>query len=137
MMKKMILGIGTDLAEVDRIEQSIVKFGERFLTRVYTQRERQYSLRKKNSAERFAARFAAKEAGMKAIGTGWRRGVTWQDFEVVNERSGRPTLQLSGAAAEIATTLGVIRISLSMTHTANVAMAVVILEGSDVKAASD
>jgi holo-[acyl-carrier protein] synthase len=131
MMKRMILGIGTDLAEVDRIEQSIARFGERFLRRVYTPREKQYALRKKNSAERFAARFAAKEAGMKAIGTGWRRGVTWQDFEVVNEPSGRPTLRLSGAAAEFAARLGVIRISLSLTHTVKMAMAVVILEGSD------
>lgn len=128
MMKEMIVGIGTDLAEIDRIEETIQRFGDRFLNRVYTQRERQYALRKKNSAERFAARFAAKEAGMKAIGTGWRRGVTWQDFEVVNEPSGRPTLRLSGVAADFAARLGVKRISLSLTHTAKMAMAVVILE---------
>lgn len=125
----MILGIGTDLAEVDRIQESINRFGERFLRRVYTERERQYAMRKKNFAERFAARFAAKEAGMKAIGTGWRHGVTWQDFEVVNEPSGRPTLRLSGIAAEFASRMGAVRISLSLTHTTNVAMAVVIIEG--------
>ncbi|MFZ0590109.1 MAG: holo-ACP synthase [Bryobacteraceae bacterium] len=125
----MILGIGSDLAEVDRIEQSFEKYGQRFLNRVYTAREVAYSLRKKNYAERLAARFAAKEAGMKAIGTGWHRGVTWRDFEVVNEPSGRPTLRLSGAAATIAAQLGVTSISLSLTHTSTVAMAVVILEG--------
>lgn len=124
----MILGIGTDLAEVDRIKQSIETYGERFINRVYTQLERDYAQRKANAAERFAARFAAKEAGMKAIGTGWRRGVTWKDFEVANEPSGRPTLRLSGQAGLIAAQLGVKRISLSMTHTSSTAFAVVILE---------
>src|SRR5689334_14368006 len=98
----MILGVGTDLAEVDRIQHSVDRYGERFLTRIYTEREIAYSLRKKNYAERLAGRFAVKEAGMKAIGTGWRRGVTWKDFEVVNEPSGRPTLRLSGVAARVA-----------------------------------
>ncbi len=124
----MIIGMGTDLAEVERIQQSIDRYGERFLNRVYTQAEIAYSMRKKNSAERLAARFAAKEAGMKAIGTGWRRGVTWKDFEVVNEPSGRPTLRLSGVAAQIAQKQGAQQISLSLTHTAAMAMAVVILE---------
>jgi holo-[acyl-carrier protein] synthase len=124
----MILGVGTDLAEVDRIQHSVDRYGERFLTRIYTEREIAYSLRKKNYAERLAGRFAVKEAGMKAIGTGWRRGVTWKDFEVVNESSGRPTLRLSGVAARVAEQLGTKRISLSITHTANIALAVVILE---------
>ena len=126
----MILGIGTDLAEVGRIRQSISQFGDRFLRRIYTDNERAYASSKANAAERFAARFAAKEAGMKAIGTGWRRGVTWKDFEVVNERSGRPTLLLSGVARDIADQLGVSRISISLTHTQDMAFAVVILEGS-------
>jgi holo-[acyl-carrier protein] synthase len=124
----MIVGIGTDLAEVDRIERSVQKYGQRFLGRIYTVREIGYAMRKKNYAERLAGRFAAKEAGMKAIGTGWHRGVTWRDFEVVNEASGRPTLQLSGVAARIAASLGVTRVSLSLTHTSTIAMAVVILE---------
>ena len=124
----MILGIGTDLAEVPRIRRSIENYGDRFLQRVYTEREREYASRKANAAERFAARFAAKEAGMKAIGTGLRRGITWKDFEVVNEASGRPTLRLSGVAAQIAERLGVRRISLSLTHTAEMAFAVVVLE---------
>ena len=123
-----ILGIGTDLAEVDRIEQSIVRYGDRFVKRIYTPGEIAYVEKKANRYERYAARFAAKEAGMKAIGTGWRRGVTWQDFEVSNLPSGRPTLRLHGRAAEVAADLGVKRISLSLTHTAANGMAFVILE---------
>jgi len=125
----MIIGMGTDLAEVARIAESIERFGDRFISRVYTPGERAYALSKANSAERFAARFAAKEAGMKAIGTGWKRGVRWQDFEVVNEPSGRPTLLLSGVARQIANELGVCSVHLSLTHTKETAMAVVVLEG--------
>lgn len=127
----MILGIGTDLAEVERIRESIARFGDRFLNRIYTERERAYASSKANAAERFAARFAAKEAGMKAIGTGWRHGVTWKDFEVANEPSGRPTLRLSGVAGQIAERMGVKRISVSLTHTSQTAFAVVILEGEN------
>jgi holo-[acyl-carrier protein] synthase len=124
----MIVGIGTDLAEVPRIQKSIDRYGDRFLNRVYTETEIAYAKRKANAAERFAARFAAKEAGMKALGTGLRNGITWRDFEVINEPSGRPGLRLYGAALEIAARMGVRRISLSLTHTADLAMAVVILE---------
>jgi holo-[acyl-carrier protein] synthase len=124
----MIVGIGTDLAEVPRIRRSIERYGDRFLDRIYTAGERTYALSKANAAERLAARFAAKEAGMKAIGTGWNLGVTWQDFEVVNEPSGKPVLHLSGVAKRIAARLGVTKISLSITHTSQIAFAVVILE---------
>jgi holo-[acyl-carrier protein] synthase len=124
----VIIGIGTDLAEVPRIQRSIKNYGDRFLQRIYTERERAYASPKANAAERFAARFAAKEAGMKAIGTGLRHGITWKDFEVVNEASGRPTLVLSGVAKQIADRLGARRISLSLTHTAEIAFAVVVLE---------
>jgi holo-[acyl-carrier protein] synthase len=127
-MGSVIIGIGTDLAEVPRIRRSIENYGDRFLHRIYTERERAYSSRKANAAERFAARFAAKEAGMKAIGTGLRHGISWKDFEVVNEASGRPTLILSGVAKQIAERLGARRISLSLTHTAEMAFAVVVLE---------
>jgi holo-[acyl-carrier protein] synthase len=127
----MIVGIGTDLAEVPRIRRSLERYGDRFLARVYTANERTYSLSKANAAERLAARFAAKEAGMKAIGTGWRRGVTWHDFEVLNETSGKPGLRLTGVARRIADQLGAVRISLSLTHTAEMAFAVVILEDSN------
>jgi holo-[acyl-carrier protein] synthase len=124
----MIVGTGVDLAEVPRIRACIERFGERFTARVYTPLEIAYVERKANKYERYAARFAAKEAGMKAIGTGWRRGVTWQDFEVSNMRSGRPTLRLHGVAEQIAAKLGVKNIALSLTHTAELGMAHVILE---------
>ncbi|MFL6352488.1 MAG: holo-ACP synthase [Bryobacteraceae bacterium] len=126
----MIVGIGTDLVEIERIRKSIAQYGDRFLDRVYTERERAYASSKANAAERYAARFAAKEAGMKAIGTGWRNGVTWKDFEVAHEKSGQPTLTLSGVALEISHTLGVERVSISLTHTAEIAFAVVILEST-------
>ncbi|MEZ5353780.1 MAG: holo-[acyl-carrier-protein] synthase [Bryobacteraceae bacterium] len=124
----MIVGTGVDLAEVPRIQSAIERNGERFLRRIYTPGEIAYVERKANRFERYAARFAAKEAGMKAIGTGWRRGVTFQDFEVTNLPSGRPSLLLHGRAAEIAAGLGVRNISLSMTHTTQNGMAFVILE---------
>jgi holo-[acyl-carrier protein] synthase len=124
----MIVGTGVDLAEVPRIEKSIGRFGRRFIERIYTPREIAYVERKANRFERYAARFAAKEAGMKAIGTGWRHGVRWQDFEVSNLLSGKPTLRFHGVAAEFAGKLGVRNVSLSMTHTKEYGMAQVILE---------
>lgn len=125
----MILGTGVDLAEVSRIRAAIARYGHRFTERIYTAAEIAYVERKANRFERYAGRFAAKEAGMKAIGTGWKRGVRWRDFEVANLPSGRPTLKLHGEAAHIADELGVKAISLSITHTAELAMAHVILEG--------
>ena len=125
----MIVGLGVDIAEVDRVEAAIRRHGQAFLNRIYTPGEAAYCERHKNKAERYAGRFAAKEAGMKAIGTGWKHGVRWQDFEVANLPSGRPTLKLHGEAARIATQLGVKLISLSITHTAELGMAHVILEG--------
>lgn len=124
----MIVGTGVDLAEVPRIRASVEKYGRRFVDRVFTPAEIAYVERKANKYERYAARFAAKEAGMKAIGTGWRHGIRWQDFEVANLPSGKPTLRLHGVAAEIAARLNVRAISLSITHTSEVAMAHVILE---------
>ena len=125
----MILGVGIDIAEVDRIRVAIDKHGQRFVERVYTPGEIAYVERKANRFERYAARFAAKEAGMKAIGTGWKRGVRWRDFEVANLPSGKPTLRLHGEAARVAESLGVKTVSLSITHTAALGMAHVILEG--------
>jgi len=124
----MIVGTGVDLAEVPRIRASIERFGARFINRIYTPAEIAYVERKANRFERYAARFAAKEAGMKAIGTGWRHGVRWQNFEVVNQRSGKPTLLFHGVAARVAGKLGVRNVSLSITHTAELGMAHVILE---------
>jgi holo-[acyl-carrier protein] synthase len=124
----MIVGTGVDLAEVPRIRASIERFGARFIERIYTPAEIAYVERKASRWERYAARFAAKEAGMKAIGTGWRHGVRWQDFEVANLPSGKPTLRLHGVAARVAEKLGVRNVSLSITHTAELGMAHVILE---------
>jgi holo-[acyl-carrier protein] synthase len=124
----VIVGTGVDLAEVPRIKASIERYGEKFIRRIYTEAEIAYVERKANKFERYAARFAAKEAGMKAIGTGWRRGVTWQDFEVANLPSGKPTLRFHGVAARFAAALGVKNVSLSITHTAELGMAHVILE---------
>jgi len=123
-----IVGTGIDICEVPRVREAIERFGERFLKRVFTPAEREYCESKRNRIERYAARFAAKEAAMKAIGTGLRRGVTWQDFEVGREPGGRPTLLVKGRAAEFAAKLGMKRAALSITHTKEQAMAQVILE---------
>ena len=124
----MLLGLGTDLIETRRVQQSIDRFGDRFLERIFSPWEIAYCQRKKNAAESFAARFAAKEAGAKALGTGISRGVTWKDFEVKRETSGRPSLHLSGRAAELAAAMGVKRIQLSLTHSRDLAMAVVVVK---------
>ena len=126
---KMIVGTGVDITEVSRIHRAVERFGERFLSRVFTPAEIRYCTSKLNASERLAARFAAKEAGMKAIGTGLRNGVTWQDVEVVRQPGQRPVLHFTGRAAEIATSLGCKRTHLSLSHTAEQAIAHVILEG--------
>src|SRR5208282_217795 len=113
----MIVGTGIDLMEIGRIQQSVERYGQRFLNRVYTAAEQAYCLRKRKAAESFAARFAAKEAGAKALGTGISYGVNWLEIEVVREPSGRPTLQFHGRAAQMAARLGATRAALSITHT--------------------
>ena len=120
--------MGVDLAEVERIRAAVERYGERFLARVFTPGERAYAEATLKRYERYAARFAAKEAAMKAIGTGWKRGVRWQDFEVTNLPSGRPTLRFSGKAAEYAAEMGVREVWVSLTHTEGMALAQVILE---------
>ena len=124
----MIVGTGIDITEVPRIREAIERHGERFLQRIFTEGEIQYCESKANRIERYAARFAAKEAGMKAIGTGWNHGVRWRDIEVARQPGGRPTLLLHGKAAEFAAKLGARNVALSLTHTAEQAMAQVILE---------
>jgi holo-[acyl-carrier protein] synthase len=124
----MIIGTGVDIAEVPRIRETIERFGDRFLTRIFTEGEIRYCEGKANKCERYAARFAAKEAGMKALGTGWSRGVRWRDIEVVRPRGQRPTIQFYGQAAVIAAKLGTKTINLSITHTSEQALAHVILE---------
>ena len=125
----MIIGIGLDLAEVDRIEQAIAKHGERFLQRIYTDAERRYCESKPNKFERFAGRFAAKEAAMKAIGTGWKRGVAWREFEVMRAPSGQPIVLFHGKAGEIAKGLGVKKALVTISHSKAHAIAQVLLEG--------
>jgi holo-[acyl-carrier protein] synthase len=125
----MIVGTGVDIAEVGRIKAAVERFGERFLRRVFTPAEVRYCTGKPNSAERLAARFAAKEAGMKAIGTGLRHGVTWQDVEVLRMPGQRPVLKFNGKAAEFAARLGSRHVHLSLSHTKELAIAYVILEG--------
>jgi len=124
----VIVGTGVDLAEVQRIRASIARYGDRFTQRIFTPAEIAYVERKANKFERYAARFAAKEAGMKAIGTGWTSGVRWHDFEVANLPSGKPTLRFHGVAAMLAERMGVRNVALSLTHTAELGMAHVILE---------
>lgn len=125
----MILGTGVDLCDVERIRDAIARFGERFLKRCFTPSEISYCQSKANTAERLAARFAAKEAAMKALGTGLSRGLSWQHFEVGHAPGGRPTMNFSGRAAEIAARMNVAQVHLSLTHTAVHGMAFVILEG--------
>jgi len=128
LINSMIIGSGIDLAEIGRIQQSVERYGNRFLDRVFTVAEQAYCLRKRNAAESLAARFAAKEAAAKALGTGISHGVRWLEIEVVREPSGRPTIQFHGRAAQIAERLGVANAALSITHTASLAMASVVLE---------
>jgi holo-[acyl-carrier protein] synthase len=125
----MIVGLGVDITEIDRMESAIERRGRPFLERIFTPSEIAYCERHRHRAERFAGRFAAKEAAMKALGTGWARGVRWVDIEVVREPGGKPTLNLSGESCAIATSLGVRNIALTITHTGNTALALVIFEG--------
>jgi len=124
----MVLGVGTDLIEIARIEKSVARFGDHFLDRVFTSGEIAYCRQKKHAAESLAARFAAKEAGAKALGTGISRGITWKEIEVRRNPGERPTLHFSGRAAERAKQMGVKRLSLSLSHSRDVAFAVVIAE---------
>lgn len=124
----MVLGMGTDLIEIERVQASIDRFGDRFLERVFTAGEIAYCMRKKQPAESFAARFAAKEAGAKALGTGISRGVSWKEIEVKREMGQRPMLYFSGRAGELAGLLGVRKVHLSLSHSRTLAMAVAVVE---------
>lgn len=124
----MIVGTGIDIAEVPRIRQSIERFGDRFLRRIFTEGERRYCDSKANRVERYAARFAAKEAAMKALGTGWNHGVRWVDCEVARMPGGPPRMVFHGKAGEFAAKMGAKNAALSITHTAEQAFAQVILE---------
>ena len=124
----LVIGIGTDLIEIERIAHSVERFGDAFLRRIYTPGEIAYCQRKKNAAESLAARFAAKEAGAKALGTGISRGVSWREFEVRRLPGQRPELHLSGRAEAVAEGLGIRRMSLSLAHSRGLSIAVVVAE---------
>jgi holo-[acyl-carrier protein] synthase len=125
----MIVGTGTDLTEISRIKQTLERYGERFIERIFTPAEVRYCQRKRqNASESFAARFAAKEAGAKALGTGIAKGVSWQEIEVTHLPGGRPTLLFHGRAAERAAVMGVTAAHLSLSHGRDIAIATVILE---------
>jgi holo-[acyl-carrier protein] synthase len=117
---------GIDLVDFSRIEQMLNRHGDHFLDRVFTDRERADADKVKNRIEKLAGRFAAKEAVMKLIGTGWRDGVAWTDIEVVNDWSGRPIVTIDGKVREFADAAGIGPITLSITHTAQFAIASVV-----------
>lgn len=125
-----LIGHGIDLMEVERFTRSLDEHGDRFLERVFTPREREYAADSKRRNEHLAARFAAKEAVLKALGTGWSQGIAWTDVEVVLLPSGQPTVHLHGKAMEIAITMGVNQWSLTLTHTSSMAAASAIAMGA-------
>jgi len=126
----MILGIGTDIVATDRLDRMVDQYGDRFLYRVFTRREVETAEQRATLSERLGTRFAAKEACMKALGTGWRGGVQFTNIEVRKHPSGMPELVLTGVAKERAEKLGVERIHVSLSHESEMAMAVVIIEGA-------
>jgi holo-[acyl-carrier protein] synthase len=125
----MIVAIGIDLVEIDRIEDVFKRRGDRFRGRVFTDQEVAYCESRSSRFASYAARFAAKEAVMKALGTGWSDGIGWRDVEVVAGNSGAPTIQLHGRALERLLEIGAARVHVSLTHSGNLAIAEVVLEG--------
>ncbi len=126
----MIVGTGVDIAETSRIEGVLLRHGERFAKKVFTPAEAAYCEKFKNKGERYAARFAAKEAAFKALGTGWGNGVHWVEVEVTHQASGKPELKLTGRALEVARSLGVTHTSVSISHSDRYVVAQVIMESN-------
>ena len=124
----MVVGVGIDVIQNDRIRESLTRFGPRFLNRIYTETEIAYCSNCADPAIHYAARFAAKEAGFKALGTGWAAGVKWKDVEVQKLSSGKPELHLYGEALERATSMGATRFHVSLTHDQLVSCAVVMFD---------
>ena len=124
----MIRGLGVDTIELDRIEQVYRRYGKRFLDRIYAPEEQRYALRFKDPVPRLAARFAAKEACVKALGTGWSNGVRWRDLVVINTKAGKPEITVLGRARKYLDSMSVTRTHLSITHSRRYATAVVIFE---------
>ncbi len=126
-----IIGIGTDITECLRIAQMIERHAELFITRVYTQHEIQYCQSRKQATQHFAGRWAAKEAVLKAVGTGWRRGISWRDVEVRNQPGGKPIVALYGGLRELAIGMGIDQIMISISHCRSHATAYAIAVGRD------
>ena len=126
-----IVGIGTDIIECLRIAQMIERHGELFIGRVYTPHEIQYCQSRKQATQHFAGRWAAKEAVLKAMGTGWRRGISWRDVEIRNELGGKPIVSLRGGARDVVEKLGIGQMLVSISHCRSHATAYAIAIGSD------
>lgn len=124
----MILGIGVDIVEIDKLRLAMIRRGERLRNRAFTSSEIDYCEGRANKFQHYSARFAAKEAVFKAIGTGWRDGISWQDAEVSNQMNGRPILVLRGRTLELANLMGASKYWISLSHTDQYAVAQVVLE---------
>lgn len=122
-----IIGIGLDLVKIERIRALAERWRERFLERLYTEAERRYCFERVSPYASLAGRFAAKEAILKAMGTGWSAGISWQDIQVVNDRSGKPVAQVQGRAGALLREAGVTDIHISLSHDADYAIAQVVL----------
>lgn len=132
-----IIGIGTDIIECLRIAQMIERHGELFIARVYTQYEIQYCQSRKAATQHFAGRWAAKEAILKALGTGWRRGISWRDIEVRNEPGGKPVVGLRGGARDVVEKLGITEMLVSISHCRSHATAYALAVGTEKKPPED
>ncbi len=126
-----VIGIGTDIVECLRIAQMIERHGELFITRVYTDHEIEYCQTRKQSTQHFAGRWAAKEAVLKALGTGWRRGISWRDVEIRNDPSGKPTVALRGGARDVVEELQIAKMFISISHCRSHATAYALAVGDD------
>lgn len=124
-----ILGLGTDIVECLRIARMIERHGELFITRVYTDHEIEYCSARKAATQHYAGRWAAKEAVLKALGTGWRRGISWRDIEICNDRHGSPSVNLRGGARDASDQAGIRRMHVTISHCRTYAMACAVAEG--------
>jgi holo-[acyl-carrier protein] synthase len=132
-----IIGIGTDIIECLRIAQMIERHGELFINRVYTQHEIQYCQSRKLATQHYAGRWAAKEAVLKALGTGWRKGISWRDIEIRNEPGGRPTVALRGGARDVVEQLGITAMLISISHCRSHATAYALAQGGEPRPQTD
>jgi len=127
--RSRVIGLGTDIIECSRISEMIHKHGELFLNRVFTQQEIAYCSSRKTSNQHYAGRWAAKEAALKALGTGWAKGIQWTDIAVSHQLGGKPIITIDGVAAEIAKEQGIAEIMLSISHCRHYAVAYCIAVG--------